>query len=410
MVVPRSRHVFSLALVVLLSISVMPSFGSPPPRPVCTACGDGFVESAEIHGVSVDVEHSTAVVRVHENGSATWIIRNRIDDDTAKRLRGNPSLLTSIAEDVHTGGDLLDADISATGVVTIRYRMEEFAVSSVGNVLISEYLTEFSYQSYGGLGADRLTVVAPESMRIGHAMTGASVHGRRMTLTNYTDGAFVTFVPGGTIDPILSFLAIVTVNSHTFSRNILVFVGLPSIVFAIVIGILIRILSRYDRELSRVRPYGTTILVTFGILACLVSLGSSFPLFGLGTGLVLVGAVIWILTACDRVTYRTLVGSAVLAVVVASALAENNSLLLGLAMFALVPAGYALGQGYLRRSIVTGTLGFIALLAQVAPLDTPTLGLSLLFVFFSGMYALALALLGSPLLAIGASYSANTEL
>lgn len=417
MVPPRFRHVFPIALVILLFIGVLSSFGAPPPRPVCTACGDGFIESAETHGVSVTIEHSTAVIRVHENGSATWIVRNRINDAAAKRLRESDSLLTGIAEDIRGSGSFLNANISATDVVTIRYRMEEFAVKSVGNVLISEYFTEFAYQSYGGLGADRLTVVAPDGMHIGNTVPGATVNGRQMTLTNYTGGTFVTFVPGGITDPILSFLSLVTINLPVFARNILVFVCLPSIVFATGIGTMTRALSRNDRELARIRPYAVPALITLGVSICMLSLTSSFrlfghpsPLFGLGSGLALLGVVIWILAACDLVTYRTLVGSTVLAVVVTSILAEDNSLLFGLATFALIPAGYALGQGDLRRSIVTGALSFTALVAWGAPLATPTLGLSLLFAFSSGMYALALAFLGLPLLAIGASYSAHTEL
>lgn len=414
MVVCRPRYVISVALVTFLLIGAVSSLASPPPRPVCSACGDGFVESAKEHGISVAVEHSTAIVRVHENGSATWIIRNRIDDDSAERLRTNPTLLSIIAQGARNGR-LLSTDISADVVVTIRYRMNEFAVPSVGNVLRSDYFTEFSYRNYAGLGADHLTVIAPEGMHIGSAMPGATTDGRRMTVTSYADSAFITFVPRGAFaGPVVSFLAIATVTVPLVIRNVLVFVGIPLVIFTAVIGIMARGLTHIDRKLPRVYPYSVPIIIALGLLAYLLSLGNRFVLFGyasllfgVGSGLTLFGAAIWVIAARDRVTYWTLTGSAVLAVVVATVTTEGIIFPLYLPMFALIPTGYSLGQDDLCQSVATGVVAFAAALAFVAPLDSTTIGLSFLFVLVGGMYALVVAFLGSPLLVIGASLSTH---
>ena len=71
-------------LISVVALSVFgPSAAAPPPRPLCDACGDAFERTAEAHGVVLTVERSTATVAVHENGSATWVVRNRLADSPA---------------------------------------------------------------------------------------------------------------------------------------------------------------------------------------------------------------------------------------------------------------------------------------------------------------------------------------
>ncbi len=62
---------------------------SPPPQAVCEPCGSGFSEAAMWYGernglaneTETDVEHSTATVRVYENETAIWTVRNRLTSE-----------------------------------------------------------------------------------------------------------------------------------------------------------------------------------------------------------------------------------------------------------------------------------------------------------------------------------------
>lgn len=92
-----------LATAVLLA-AVSPVLASPQPDPVCGACGSAFEDAAEEDGLAVNVTNSTATVRVHANGSATWIVTNRLNDSAADRLGEHPALLDRIANRAVTTG------------------------------------------------------------------------------------------------------------------------------------------------------------------------------------------------------------------------------------------------------------------------------------------------------------------
>ena len=110
------------------------------------------------------------------------------------------------------GTELLGSIVTDSGVVVLRYRGPAFAEPTAGGALRSgEFTAAYGYRNLDGLGADRLTVVAPPGMRVDRPVPGASVarNGTRMTLTAFDRGALVTFVPrDSALGPVLSLVAL----------------------------------------------------------------------------------------------------------------------------------------------------------------------------------------------------------
>lgn len=197
----RTSLLTALVLAFLLVSTVVPTAAAPPPRPLCDGCGDSYAETAAEFGVDIDVTESTAVVHVHENGSATWVVANHVADSAGiDRLRANASLRAAIADRAMWDTEVLSTSVSDDGVVTTRYREADFATESFGVTRSGMFTQSVGYANMEGLGADELTIVAPEGTRVGATVPGSTVadDGREMTLTSFDteqEGEFVTFVP-----------------------------------------------------------------------------------------------------------------------------------------------------------------------------------------------------------------------
>ncbi|WP_224269992.1 hypothetical protein [Haloprofundus salinisoli] len=433
---------FALLCTALLVASLAAPLAAarPPPRPLCDGCGDSFAETAAGHGVDLSVERSTATVRIHRNGSATWVVRNRVvESEATARLRGNATLRESIADRAMWDTELRSSNVSEVGVVTARYREAGFAERSVGGTLRSGAFTEgYGYRNLAGLGADELTVVAPDGMRVGWSTPGATVSndGRRMRLTEFTDaheGRFVTFVPeDGAFGAALSPLAVAEKLGPITALNVGVFVGLPTAFFATLVGGVagaVSWLSTRKGRFERVENYAGVGLVAVGVLAAAHPLfpvtvlgigGFDAPVFGIGVGLAAVGVTLSTTAVRERATFRTVLAGAALATCLAAAAAIGGAALFGahgvttallsslpfvVPAFALLPAGYAVGRGNRRLGIAT--LAFALPVMSWSPLTAPVAGMALLLVLLAGVYAVAIALLGAPLLLVGASLASG---
>jgi hypothetical protein len=423
------------SVVLLLSLSLLglslagPALAMPPPEPVCGPCSEPFVEASASEGVDVRVEASTATVRVHRNGSATWTVRNRVDDDAARALRANDTV-TAVATRVVDDGSLVDASVDGDRV-TIRYRLREFAVQSVGGSYRIEYFREdFAVANYDSLGADRLTLVAPEGLRVGTAPPSATVEGDRMTLTAATyrpgrDSAFVTLVPSDALlAPLLGAFALADVLVGVVLRNLARNVAVPTALFAAGIGAVVVVLSRLRDALPR-RSHTTGVaLAALGAVAALHPLyagvvpgvyGYSPALLAGGLAALAVGVALTRPTVRSRLDYFGL--SVLVAVAFAVALTTvaavsalggpplrvESVVFLLVPALALLPAGGALGTGYRGRAALTALAGFLLGLLAIVPLTTRPMGVSGLGVVVGSTYAVALVVLGWPLLVVGAS-------
>ncbi|WP_128475901.1 hypothetical protein [Halorussus pelagicus] len=428
----RALHLVVCALVVVSVLGVVaPGTAAPPPRPLCDACGESFEETAAADGVDITVERSTATVSVARNGTATWVVRNRLADSAGvERLRADATLRAEIADRAMWDTEFVAANVSGS-VLTMRYREPHFAERSVGGTLRSgEFTDSYGYRNLHGLGADRLVVVAPEGTRVGWSVPGATVSddGRRMTLTEFENRGFVTFVPDKTaLGPLLSLLAVGSRVGPAMGTSLLFSVLFPTGVFALSVGVLGGGLARVGGTFERVAERAGIVLAGFGVLltgGALLAGGVSLlggvvaPVFGIGATAVIFGALLARPGVRARVTYRRLLAAGALGVVLAAgttlvgALAfDQNGLTRSLltsfpplvAVFALFPAGYAFGRDNWSLAVATAAAGFALSVLPFGTLITPTSWFSLFIAVLVVAYALALTVVGAPLLVVGMS-------
>ncbi|ACV48333.1 MULTISPECIES: hypothetical protein [Halomicrobium] len=427
---PSSRFVAVACLVIfaVTTLAVAPVVGAPPPRPLCDACGDSFAETASAHGVEATVVESTATVQVARNGTATWTVRNTLREPAAERLRANESLRTAIADRAMWDVTLLGSNVSSDGVLTLRYREPDFAEPSAGGTLRSGAFTEsHGYSSLDGLGADRLTVVAPEGMTVERTVPGATVSAdrTRMTLTGLDRYGFLTFTErGDPLGAVWSTVALLALLGPVAALNAAVLIGLPTAVFGIVVAALCGAVSWLDFDFGASTEQVGTALGGLGVLTVLGTLAGAAislfgtadaPLVGAGVGIAAVGATLTASGVRDRLSYRTVlalagaglvaaVGTAVVALPVfqQSGLLRSQRVFLGLlvALFAFLPAGYALGRNRHRLALATVSVGFAAALFQQG-LPIGPLGLGILIALVNGIYGVVVVACGTPLLLAG---------
>jgi hypothetical protein len=423
--------VVSLAIT-LVAGAVAPAIAAPPPRPLCDACGDSFEATAATHGVDLTVEQSIATVSVRENGSATWVVQNHLGDSAGtERLRSNASLRAEIADRAMWNTEFLGANVSAEGVLTMRYREPDFASQSVGGALYSGEFTEaYGYRNLDGLGADLLVVVAPDGKEVGWTVSGGTVSedGQRMTLTRLDDEGFVTFVPrDAALGPLWSLLAVGSVVAPTIAANALVGVALPTAAFALLLGIGAAATPRFGPVAERVRDAPGRVLTVGGAVMAVALLaggglsllgGASAPLFGVAVTFAAFGAALSRPGVRERVSYGALVAGAVagallaagatVAVAVASGrYGVTYALLDGLPflvpVFALLPAGYAFRRGDRLLAGATATVGFALPMVLRTSFVSPTGRVRFILVFLAIAYAVGITVIGTPLLVVGAS-------
>lgn len=433
----RALHLAVCALVVCSALAVVaPGSAAPPPRPLCDACGESFEETAKYHDVSVTVERSTATVSVARNGTARWVVRNRLADDAStERLRENATLRTEIAERAMWDVELLAANVSET-VLTLRYREPAFAEESVGGTLRSgEFTDAYGYRNLHGLGADRLVVVAPDGTVVGQSVPGATVSddGRRMVLTSFEKRGFVTFVPReSALGPLLSLLAVGTLVAPRVGTNLVVAL-FPTALFGLVVGAVGAFVSRSNRLVARASESAGTALVAVGFLLSGGALvagdlsllgGSAAPLFGVGATAVVFGALVRRPAVRERATYWRLVAVGAVGVALAAGATLAGALAVDqtgptysllsrfpslVAVFAVFPAGYAFGRGNRRLGVATAAVGFALSALPFAPLLSPTRGVGPVVAVRLAAYVGVLAGLGTPLVVVGASLAESPE-
>lgn len=171
-----------IAFVFLLAV-VGTTVASPQPRNVCGACGESFERVAVDQGVAVNVTESTATIHVYENGTATWIVTNRVNQSAVDQFAKSPESLERVSRAAVTSGwGLPDVDdgesveLRSTSVddrnVTIRFRQTGASEANLGLTVVD---TLHSEGVRGGwiLNADRVTVVGPPGTEVVNDPAGA---------------------------------------------------------------------------------------------------------------------------------------------------------------------------------------------------------------------------------------------
>ncbi|MFB6282125.1 MAG: hypothetical protein ABEH40_08905 [Haloferacaceae archaeon] len=404
-----ARRLPPVAVVALSGLLVVglvgPAAASPAPVSGCPPCSRGFVHATGAHGLDTGVGHSEATVRVHRNGSATWTVRVVPTNGTVlDRLAANRSLARAVAADSfgtrYGGGiehELLGAGV-ADGAVVMRYHTRNVVRRGpFGTLVLTYFRDDPGAYVYTDLGADELTVVAPDGTTVARGF--GAVGDDRMTATalpDVRDGPFVVFAPGGSPLPgLLGAVAVAAALGGVVVRNLAYFVALPG---AVLVGGIAAIRRRLDAGTARdptrlggaVAAAGAALLV-----GTVVAEGDALPavtgnlLLGgvAGSTLLVLGAVVAAPRLRRRLTGRRLAGGGV-----------------ALGVVAALAGGGAVGTGGIHRSLSL-LAALLPVVAGVGWADARAAagGGSPSSRLFAGLSAAVLAGLvaGAPLTALG---------
>ncbi|WP_277554909.1 hypothetical protein [Halobaculum limi] len=428
---PSAVVVVAAAVVALLLAAVAPVVASPAPVQACSPCDRGFTSAAQQHDLVTDVASSEATVRMHRNDSATWTVRVVPTNETVlNALAENETLARSVAGDsfgVRYGGDieheLLAADVR-DGAFVVRYRTLNVVEAGPFDTHVLTYFRDSPGQYiYTDLGADELTVVAPEDTTVARGF--GDVDGRRMTATalpDTPDGPFVVAAPSGTpLSGVVGWLTVVSILSSVIVRNLVAFVAIPALVLLGGVAALRR--SRRLRtaatpgRLGGLVAAGGAVLVGGSLVAEVdaLPLVTSNLLVGsvVGGALLVIGVAVAAPAVRDRLTVARLVvaGVAVAALFVGvggRAFDGGYHALLASAA-ALFPFVVALGRADAasaslgRRAYAALAVVFLATLVVAAPVTS--LGGTLFFVgaILLTLAAVAFLPVAAALYALGAS-------
>lgn len=435
---PRRLAALLLGAVLLAPVLVGPVTASPMPTAICTPCDRGFEAAAQGHDLDVQIEASTATIQVHANGSATWTVRNQLSGADVESLGENDARLDQVAsEAIRYRGmaarehRLLGVGIAETDTVVLRYRTPDFADRTLG-VLRSDYFRDRpGAYLVSDLGADRLTVIAPEGMVVAAGIPGSSVDGPEMTLRSFDaagDGPFVVFAPeDAPFSGLRGQLAVSLALAPLVGKNVLWMVLLP-------VGVLIGAYAGASKGVAAVVPSKSTtrarraggVVATLGVLAAALSFGTqkvvaSLPL----SAVLLVGGIAAAVVGGVAAWRPARFGRREQAVALVGGLSVGGVLLLatptgatvglqGTAVYAIalpvlsllgLPLGTVTARGD-RRAWLLAIAGIVGLFALLVVLTQPLaeMGGSLYFLapILLSLLALLAAALAVPFLALGA--------
>ncbi|WP_458205374.1 hypothetical protein [Haladaptatus sp. NG-SE-30] len=438
------RRVLALTVLLLLVPVVGPSMASPQPTPVCQLCGSVFADAAEDGGINATVTNSTVVVRTHENGSATWVVRNRLSDG-ADRFRENPVRLNRLAQTLldERYGLVDDATLVSTrmdsevAVITIR---DDDAATHHAGVLVVDYLHDGGYETWYVLNVDRFTIRGPDGTVVSNEPESGSVDGRSVTWYGETEPESYS-APSLEGSPYVAFGADDSLTTQMRTTGALALATLPIVVrsvrsfllwqtvlFTVVLGGVVGLLRTYTPSVDGSRLAAITVAlgavgtVAFGTVVLrstqfYPALGP--PLFG-----VTVGLVAWETRTREtrqrrysgaRIAIGGLVFAFAGTTVVAGVTSAPNPIetairatAIALPLAALLPLGATLDANR-RRLLRWGALAVVAFAAFPPAFvdfsDPPTgLGGGLLTVFVF-VIAVLLPLVGTVVLLVGQSFA-----
>ncbi|WP_336002974.1 hypothetical protein [Halorientalis halophila] len=290
LVSPATRALACSLLLALALLAVVPATAAPPPESVCRPCQEGLEWSAHRHGVALDVTDSTADVRVHSNGSATWTVTSRFEDRVPERYGGeaaetdrnesfrDPSALatdrrlrrTIAREMADAADDNSDEEIrlrslsANKSVITVVFREPTVGRETPAGVLLVD---EFHTDGRGNgwyVDVDRLRIVGPPNTTLANDVESAvgsagTVEGRTLTLTgNATDPPslpeedfYLAFAPSGGWAGPLATLAIASVTVPRFLGRFLATQAPGAVVLALSLGAVVWLRRNRGERLDR---------------------------------------------------------------------------------------------------------------------------------------------------------------
>jgi hypothetical protein len=170
----------SRAIAILLSVGLVVTFLGPTavgpasasisPQPLSRVTGGAFEDLASAEGVPVEVETSTIRIQVHENGTATFRVRNVINESAASRLDTDADVFEAIRDSVSDRVVEGNAKTSVNSVrlegdvVRITYSVADFAHRTANGGLVVDRFSDHpeGYVVY----ADRVELHGPDGWEV----------------------------------------------------------------------------------------------------------------------------------------------------------------------------------------------------------------------------------------------------
>ncbi len=439
------RVALPLALLLVATLALPAAVASPQPTPVCGPCGAGLEQAASddvetLRGLRVT--ESRAVVRVHDDGTATWSVTVRVANESAvSYLRDHPEAVDRIVRDALRYGtvDGPFGNVSARldgNTIHAQYRDAAGASRNLpGGVLLVEYLHSRGYDTWDVLTTDRLTIVGPPGTEVTNDPPGAQVEGRNATwegnasaplydAPRVKEDAYVAYTSGGALAGAWTALGIALATAPIVLDVTMSALLPPLVLLSGLLGVAV-VAARQVVDSPRVSPRSVaTAVAGLGALVFALSLPgveSVLPLDGhrVGGG---AGAVALVMGALARwrgadARVRELVAAGCLVLVgfavtlaltlpgeyvtqaQAARLGVHEALWL-LPLVAIPALGAAIGSR--KRTLLAGGAVAAAFVAALLTIVWPTQRPFGLVVVFFLAAAVAVAVGGFPLLVLGA--------
>jgi hypothetical protein len=427
------RSVLALLTLLVVGSIALPAVASPQPRPVCGPCGAGFEHAAEREEMDITVTESVAVVRVHDDGSATWRVTNTLENESsaaalANGSRVSDSVLEYAIRRSAVEGPFENVSLHAEGRQVVITFEDRYAITRMpGGVHVLDYFHAGGYDLWYVVTADRLTVLGPEGTVVTNDPAGASVQGRNATWQGNASATFwdaprvgedtyVTFAEPGPAASALTTLAIALATLPGVLEVLLSIHLLPLLVFGILLGGVAAGCLRLAPRAPDQRTIAGLAALGGGVAAvAALAVGASFT--GTAAGFAAVTLpMAGLVFACEDVRSGELTAVAALGLALAAvamqliasdAATAHRSILafsgvFGSLPFAVAPVlGGCLATGQRRQSALLWGLAVASFLVveilTVPPTDQP-FGL---VIFFLAIYAVGAAVLSAPFLLLG---------
>ena len=438
----RALPAFSLLLVGLLILPI-PALASPQPTPVCGFCGEQFAAEA---GVNVTVVESTVLVRVHENGSATWTVRNELSNGS-EAFRERPELLEAAASGLAIGhhglpGRAEPVSARMDGDTAVLVYRDPDAASRHAGLLVVDYLHDGGYEPWYHVNAERFTVRGPGGTVVTNTPESGTVDGRNATWAGTSVGEYgfgsdlegspyVVFGPDRSAGAWLRTVAALGLATlPILVRGVENYVLFQTATFAASLAAVLFAVRRWSPEASPERLGG--LLAGLGLLAVVG------PVLGQGVRLdpvsapavfaLALGLLVWdgrLTGGATTVRSQALLTAGLLAVAFAvlvpvyafgtgldrPLLVATRSTGMAVPLAVMLPLGAALDErARATRWWVLTVVGFVVLVvSMVNPADPPTGLAGGLATFFLLGLALVGPLLGAPVVVLGRRLAAESR-
>lgn len=432
------RSLLALCPLLVVGSIAFPAVASPQPSPVCGACGAGFEDAAAREDFDLTVVESTATIQVHDDGSATWWVTNRLQNGSAAASLRNKSqaldtIVTYSIRRSSVEGPIENQSARVDGKTVIITFEDRYATTEMpGGVHVLEYFHSRGYESWYVVTADRITVVGPPDTVVANEPQGATVRGRNATWTGNASAplwdapmveqdAYVAFAEPGAAAPALTSLAL-ALATLPIVVDVLVSIHLPPLLlFGLALAGITAVARFAEPRLDG--PRGLAVVIgAAGVAALallLLSSGEGVRRMALGFGAVALAMAGVTLARDGHVQLRELVSAAALAlavVAVGAFLTVTNELfadaraldamaetLRPLPLLVAPVLGATLVDGDRRGTVVAWALALAAFLTVELLMFSPSQRPFGLVVFLLGIYALVIAAISLPFVLLGAT-------